>query len=125
MPLEQLSELEERVGALINVVDDLSRSVSGLQGFVDGNDANIRESLASVSIVVDSLKIMVYGSESIRMIGMVDRLENVERIVGEIVQDRRSERDKLKGIQKGLLLTAAASGGTLTAILAQIFNGVG
>ncbi len=124
MPHEQMSEIEGRVESLIKVVDDLSRLVTGMQGFVDKNDANIRDSLASISIIVDSLKIIVYGSESIRMTGMVDRLENVEQIVREIVADRRSERDKLKGIQIGLAITALASGGTLTAILAQIFRGI-
>jgi predicted transcriptional regulator len=111
---------------LLMSINELKTEVDTLAKFVDTNDANIRDNVGSLSLAIDSLKVtinnlnmLLYGSGELRLKGMTERLENTEEIVEAIVDARRSERDKLRGIQIGLAITGFSGVGSLIMLVSQ------
>lgn len=110
--IEQLEKLTRQVG-------ELSRQMIGY----DRNDDQIREKLAEVAASVKRLEVVVFGSPEYRLIGTAESLEKLAVEVRQIVAERKSERDQLKGLKYGLAVTGLGTFGTLATVLSQVFGG--
>lgn len=108
---------------LSNSISHLSNQLEVLSKFVDTNDANIRELLTNMTNDVNDLQSMIHGSDNLRLVGLAERFEQIEKRVEVIEDDRRSERDKLRGVQIGLGITAGSGVLTLGTLISQLFVG--
>jgi len=109
----------DKLTRLAQQIDDLTKQVSDL----DASDEQTREIIAGIRLSLDKLIIVVFGHSEYRLEGTADRLARLEKIVEEIIDTRRSERDKLKGIQIGLAITGVTGAGTLATVITQIIGG--
>ncbi len=112
-------QIIERLEKLTRQADDLSRQMVKY----DLNDDQIREKLAEVAASVKRLEVVVFGEPKYRLIGTAESLEKLAIDVREIISDRKSERDKLRGLQIGLGVTSVGSLVTMATVLSQVFGG--
>ncbi len=113
---------EDVLKSLQEIVSTLSEKLDHLEQLIEMRDIEVQETIAEGRRAIEDLKTLVQGNEGLRVKGVVVRLEDVEEKVQTITRERRSERDKLKGIQIGLGITTLTGISTLIAVISQIFN---
>ncbi len=106
----------------VRIVNELSTSMEHLEKLVEMRDIETQATFDEGRKAIEDLKTLVQGNKGLRVKGVMVRLETLEDTVTVIVRDRRSERDKLKGIQIGLGITTLTGISTLIAVISQIFN---
>lgn len=114
----EIEEVAERVNQIARRIDDLAKADDA--GRV--NIEEVREWLNEISALSRRLEVVVLGRPEYRVTGLAERMEKLEDLVREIVDARKSERDKLKGIQIGLALTGVTGAGTLFTLLTQVLG---
>ena len=112
----------EEVGKKLQTVTRQLNLISRDFEELAGNNERLTEIISGVKAEITQLEIVLLGKPEYRVVGAAERLDILENLVSEIVKDRKSERDKLKGLQIGLGLTIATSGGTLVTLLSQVFG---
>lgn len=103
-------------------ITNLRDALTNLKDFVNRNDGDIRDKLGELDLKVVDLDNVVYGNNRQGTIGIIKRVENLEKLVENIEDARREERATLKGIKIGLALTGLTGAGTLVSILSQVLG---
>lgn len=137
--------VQAQIRALFETLEKFTSKLSAVEEHVDSNDEEIREILASISGTVQSLKTMIYGNSEFRLIGIADKIQNIEtdvrgmvdsrrienisqrlteleKSVGGLVKDRQSLLDQLKGMKIALGLMGITGGGTLITVIMELLK---
>ena len=122
MGISMSSDEDKAIESLQRTIGTLSDNLDKLEKRTDAADAIAHEVNTEIKQVLEDLTSLVYGNEKFRLKGLNVRVEKLEDEVEKIIDDRRSERDKLRGIQIGLGITTVTGIGTLLAVVAEILN---
>ena len=116
---------DDVIKSLQRIVDELSEKMDNLEKLIEIRDIEVQKIFHEGRRAIEELKTLVQGNDGLRVKGVVVRLEEVEDAVATIEKDRRSERDKMDGMYKGIRITlivlSVANLGTLGAMLSQLF----
>lgn len=99
--------------------DEASRRMLNLENTV----TQILNGLEANRERIDLLEQIVLGDAELHLDGLHKRVEIVEKLLKELISERKSERDRLRGISIGLGLTGLTGASTLIAVLSQWANG--
>jgi chromosome segregation ATPase len=122
MGISMSSDEDKAIESLQRTIGTLSDNLDKLEKRTDAADAIAHEVNTEIKQVLEDLTSLVYGNEKFRLKGLNVRVEKLEDEVEKIIDDRRSERDKLRGIQIGLGITTVTGIGTLLAVVAEFLN---
>ena len=82
------------------------------------NMERMNEDIATLRLMQDKNRLVLYGDPDIHLSGMMSRVETLEDAVRTLVETDKSRQNIIKGIVIG----SALQGGGIIAILAKVFS---
>ena len=102
---------------------ELEAALARLLDEVDRKNTITSEKIGAINAATHELQILIHGDSKLHLRGLAVRIEQIEKDLTGFRQEWRSARDRLRGVQIGLGLTALTGGATLVGMVAQLFGG--